>query len=84
MEILRRKFKNCRKRADYTEALRSVYAIELLPDNVSKTIENVTALCQDHFKPTKTEMQIINDHVIQGDALKIMRMIADMNERRDT
>lgn len=84
MEILRRKFKNCRKRADYTEALRSVYAMELLPDNVSKTIENVTELCQDYFKPTKTEMQIINDHVIQGDALKIMRMIADMNERSKT
>lgn len=81
VEILRRKFKNCCKRVDYTEALRSVYAMELLPDNVEKTIENVTALCCEHFKPTREEIQIINDHVIQADALKVMRMINDMNRR---
>ena len=81
LEILRRKFKNCRKRVDYTESLRSVYAMELLPDNVKKTIGNVTALCCEYFKPTREEMQIINDHVIQADALKVMRMINDMNRR---
>jgi len=82
LEILRRKFSNCRCRTDFTEALRSVYAMELLHDNVEKTIENVTALCCEHFKPTKEEMQIINDHVIQADALKVMRMINYMNERK--
>lgn len=81
VEVLRRKFSRCKKRADFTTALRSVYAMELLPDNVEQTIQNVTDLCMKHFKPTKAEMQIINDHIIQADALKVMKMINDMNER---
>ena len=76
-EILRRKFANCQKRSDYTQALRSVYAMEIQADNVSKTIENVTAMCGEFFKVTKEEQQIINDHIIQADSLKIMRMIND-------
>lgn len=81
VEVLRRKFSRCKKRADFTTALRSVYAMELLQDNVEQTIQNVTDLCMKHFKPTKAEMQIINDHIIQADALKVMKMINDMNER---
>lgn len=81
LEILRRKFARCRGRKDYTEALRSVYAMEIQADNVEKTIARVTELCRESFTPTKQELQIISDHVIQADSLKVMRMIADMNER---
>lgn len=81
IEILRRKFANCQKRADYTEALRSVYAMELQADNVQRTIEAVTALCRETFRPTREEEALIRDHIIQADALKVMRMIADLNER---
>lgn len=66
---------------DYTTALRSVYAMEIQADNVEKAIENVTALCGEYFNPTKAERQIINDHIIQADSLKVMRMINDMNRR---
>lgn len=81
VEILRRKFAGCRKRSDYTAALQSVYAMELLPDNVQITIRNIKALCSAFFSPTKAEFEIIENHVIQADALKVMRMIADLNER---
>ena len=81
LEILRRKFRNCKTRKDYTVALRSVYAMEIQADNVQKTIDRVTELCSTVFRPTKEELQIISDHVIQADSLKVMRMIADMNER---
>ena len=77
VEILRRKFANCRTRADYTASLKSVYAMEIQADNVEKTIWNVTALCNEHFKPTKQELEIIKDHVIQADALKVMKMMND-------
>ena len=77
LEILRRKFARCKKRADYTTALKSVYAMELQADNVAVTIRNVEQLCREHFKPTKEELQIISDHVIQADSLKILRMMAD-------
>lgn len=85
LEILRRKFANCRKRADYSAALRSVYAFELQPDNVQIAIQNVAALCREHFKPTKDDLQTISDHIIQADALKVMKMMCDpqLNEGVD-
>lgn len=83
VEILRRKFARCKKRSDYTTALRSVYAMELLADNVEITIKNVEALCEEYFKPTKKELEIIRDHIIQADSLKVLRMIndEDLNKR---
>lgn len=77
IEILRRKFVNCKTRADYSAALRSVYAFELQADNVEITIQNVTELCKEHFRPTKDDLQTINDHIIQADAIKIMKMMND-------
>jgi hypothetical protein len=81
LEILRRKFANCRTRADYTTALRSVYAMEIQADNVAKTIQAVTELCESTFRLTKAEREIIRAHVIQADALKVMGMINELNER---
>lgn len=79
LEILRRKFANCKKRKDYTAALRSVYGMELQADNVEITIQNIIKLCEEYFKITKAEKEIINDHIIQADSLKIMKMMSDKN-----
>lgn len=65
----------------YTEALRSVWAMDIQERNVTSTIANVRALCEKHFKPTKAEYQIIEDHVILCDSLKVMRMMNELNER---
>lgn len=75
LEILRRKFSSCKKRRDYTVALQSVYGFELLADNVAKTISNVVSLCNEFFKPNKAELEIINDHIIQCDSLKVLRFL---------
>lgn len=75
IEILRRKFANCKTRKDYTVSLKSVYGFELLADNVAETIKNLTALCEEHFKPTKEEREIIRDHIIQCDALKVLKLL---------
>ena len=77
LEILRRKFTNCQTRTDYTTSLKSVYAMEIQADNVEKTIQNVISLCNEYFKPTKQELEIIKDHIIQADALKVMKMMND-------
>ena len=88
-EILRRKFSRCKKRSDFTTALRSVYGLELLADNVAESIRQVTDLCAVWFQPTKAEIEIIRDHIIQADSLKIMKMWQDqaineyMTERGD-
>ena len=77
VEILRRKFERCRCRDDYTTALQSVYGLEIQQDNVAECIRRVIALCEAYFRPTKAEVQIINDHCIMCDSLKIMRMMSD-------
>jgi hypothetical protein len=77
VEILRRKFERCTIRKDYTTALKSVYGLDIQADNIAECIRRVTALCEQYFKPTKDELQIINDHFIMCDSLKIMRMMSD-------
>lgn len=74
-EILRRKFARCKCRTDYTVSLISLYAMEIQADNVQKTIDRVKKLCGEYFKPTKAELEIINDHVIQCDSLKVMKLL---------
>lgn len=79
LEILKRKFANCKKRKDYTIALGSVYGMELQADNVQICIDNIVNLCEAYFKPTKAEIELINNHIIQADSLKIMAMFNDEN-----
>ena len=45
VEILRRKFQNCRRREDFTTAISSVYGLEIQADNVAECIRRVTELC---------------------------------------
>lgn len=80
VEILRRKFERCRTRKDFTVALESVYGFEIQGENVRACIRNVTELCYHYFRPTKQELQIINDHIIQCDSLKVMKLLARMQE----
>lgn len=79
LEILRRKFSRCKKRKDYTVALQSIYGMELQADNVEITKNNIIRLCEQYFKITKAEKEIINDHIIQADSLKIMKMMSKEN-----
>lgn len=80
-EILRRKFTRCQKREDYTRALLSVWGMDIQERNVTSTIANVEALCREYFRPTKKELEIISDHIIMCDSLKVMRMMNELNER---
>lgn len=79
LEILKRKFTNCQNRKDYTVALGSVYGMELQEDNVKICIKNIINFCSEYFKPTKQEIELINNHIIQADSLKIMAMMNDKN-----
>lgn len=79
--ILRRKFANCSTDAERRLAIRSVWAMELQADNVEKTIQAVTELCEGVLQLTKADRETIKDHVIQADALKVMKMMNDLNEK---
>lgn len=79
LEILRRKFANCKKRKDYATALKSIWGMDIQADNVQITIDNIINLCETDYnlKLTKAEKEIINDHIIQCDSLKIMKMLGE-------
>lgn len=77
-QILRRKFARCKTREDFRTAIRSVWAMEIQADNVEKAIQNVTDLCAGAFKLTKEDKETIRCHIIQADALKVMRMLDEM------
>ena len=83
LEILRRKFARCKTPRDYRTALKSVYAMEIQADNVQITIDAVTALCEEHFKLNKDDVQTINDHIIMCDSLEVMRLLAAMELIKD-
>ena len=84
VEILRRKFERCQRPADYRTALESVYGLELQADNVRVCIRNVTEMCYQYFRPTKSDLHTIKDHIIQCDSLKIMKLLARMNGKEAT
>ncbi len=81
LEILKRKFERCKKRNDYTIALQSVYGMDIQADNVETCINNIIDLCEHTFKITKSEKEIIKNHIMQADSLKVMQMIVDMQEK---
>lgn len=83
LEVLRRKFARCKKRADYSTALRSVYGIDLQGDNVEITIANLTELAKKHYKPSKDDLEVLRDHIIQGDGIKIMKLLGEYNGTTD-
>lgn len=80
LEVLRRKFANCKRRKDYATALNSIWGMDIQADNVEITIKNILELCEQYFKPTKAEIEIVNLHIMQGDSLKVMNMLHNGNE----
>ena len=87
-EVLRRKLERCkaipgardRKKAMETAAC-SVYGIEIQEDNVRQAIDEITALCGEYFKVSKEVRETIANHIILGDCLKIMMLLAEYTPR---
>lgn len=80
IEVLKRKFANCKKRKEYTECLKSIWGMELQADNVKACIQNIISLCKAHFDPTKSEILLIESHIIQADSWKVMKLLEEYHE----
>lgn len=79
LEILKRKFEYCKTKKDYITAIDSIYGFEIQADNVEICINNVINLCREYFNTTKKDIELIKDHIIQCDALKIMKLLSKFN-----
>lgn len=75
LEILRRKFKRCKTRKDYNTAINSIWGMDIQRDNVEITIANLLKLCQEYFKPSKVDIDTLNNHIIMCDSLKVLKLL---------
>lgn len=74
VEILLRKLHACNHEDDFLRALGSIFAIDLLPDNVAESRERMlalfTAYCGNEYKEEARE--IVETNIICGDSLKLL------------
>lgn len=87
VEIFKRKLKLCKDVSDGLIALRCIYGIDIQPDNVEESRQRLFDMFVNAF-PTATladimaaEM-ILENNIICGDSLKIMRQWAEEEEEK--
>lgn len=91
VEILERKLKLCKEPKDIARALKSIYAIDIMQDNVEESRKRLFEMCSakcvefsnDYLQITDvmTEfLEILQNNIICGDGLEIMKNMEDKGE----
>lgn len=70
VEILRRKLLLCKTDEEAIRAVKSIYAIDLLPDNVQEARQRMSRIVKEQF-PDVDITGILERQIIQGDTLKM-------------
>ncbi len=68
-EILVRKLKLCHNVSDGLDALKSIYAIDILPDNVQESRDRLYGLFIDKFGPSIFALDILSKNIVLGNFL---------------
>ena len=74
IEILRRKFDLCKKKKDYITALNSVFAIDILQDNIVECKQRVKELYLSYGQKENIDF-ILDTQIFQGNSLAIMELL---------
>lgn len=78
VEILERKLKLCKTKKDIYRALKSIYAIDIMPDNVAEAKMRMKELiCENfgrEFVSWATLNRILNKNILCGDSSQIQAM----------
>lgn len=82
IEILKRKFDLCKKKADYIRALKSVYAIDILEDNIAECKQRVKKLYESYGQRENIDF-IIDTNIFYGNSLAIMNLLEICNATVD-
>lgn len=80
VEILKRKFDLCKSKKDYIRALESVFAIDIMEDNIKECKERVLELYRSYGQEGNINF-ILDTQIFQGNSLAIMRLLEDKIER---
>ena len=76
VEILRRKFNLCKKKIDYITALKSMYAIDIMTDNIKECKQRVKELYNSYNQKENIDF-ILDTNIFQGNSLAIMKLLED-------
>lgn len=76
IEILKRKFEKCKKKSDFITALKSVYAIDILADNIEECKNRVKSLYRSYGQKENIDF-ILDTNIFQGNSLAIMRLLEE-------
>ena len=76
VEILKRKFDLCKKKSDYINALKSVYAIDIMQDNVEECKQRVLDLYKSYNQKEDVKF-ILDTQIFQGNSLAIIKLLED-------
>lgn len=68
-EILARKLKLCDNINDGISALQSIFAIDILPDNVQESIDRMYGLFVDKFGPSFFAIEVLHKNIVCGNFL---------------
>lgn len=75
IEILKKKFILCKKKADYITALKSVYAIDILADNIEECKTRIKSLYYNDYRQKEDIDFILDTNIFQGNSLAIMSLL---------
>ena len=78
VEILKRKFNLCKKKADFITALESVYAIDIMADNIAECKARVKELYYSYGQKENIDF-ILDTQIFQGNSLAIMKLLEKYN-----
>lgn len=79
VEILKRKFDLCKTKKDFIMALKSVYAIDIMADNVEECKSRVKELYKSYDQKENINF-ILDTQIFQGNSLAIMKLLEFCNE----
>lgn len=86
-EVFRRKLEHCKTASEGLRALGSIYGVDILPDNVSKSRERLLMMYHEHFPArdgfTAAAIQILSKNIIRADFLKIADKIKSAESWRE-
>lgn len=72
-EIFKRKLDNCKDWQEGLKALKSIYGIDILQDNVEESRKRLIKMYVDRFGVSIEALFIVRENIICGDSLEIMR-----------
>ena len=76
VEILKRKFDLCKKKSDYINALKAVYAIDIMQDKVEECKQRVLDLYKSYNQKEDVKF-ILDTQIFQGNSLAIIKLLED-------